>query len=307
MDAPTRRLRAGSEHGSRRALMISVGRGKMSWRRIGRDSLTLLGVILAVTYWWYLTTTGGGPVDVRWYWEADPTNLYPNPGLGEKNGYNYSPAFEFVVGWWRWLPFEVFTAIWRAILLALLVWMAGPFTIFVLLLVPVASEINAGNIQIMLAAAVVVGFRYPAAWSFVLLTKATPGIGLLWFALQRRWRSLAIATGVTFAVAGVSYLIDPVRWGGYLTLMTGNPAPSVAPYYLPLWVRLGPAVAFVAFGGLTGRRWPVVVGSTLALPVFYIISPSMLVGTLPFLRTALGAWLDRRSPAAQASAVMDNR
>ncbi len=34
---------------------------------------------------------------------------------------------------------------------------AGPFTIFVLFLSPVASEINAGNVQILLAAAVVLG------------------------------------------------------------------------------------------------------------------------------------------------------
>jgi hypothetical protein len=41
------------------------------------------------------------------------------------------------------------------------------------------------------------------------------------------------------------------------------------------------------------------VGSTLALPVYYIISTSMLVGVLPFLREALGRLLaERRSSAA---------
>ena len=86
----------------------------MTWRRIIRDALVLLGIIAAVVYWWYLTSTGGLPVDVRYYWAADPTNLYPHPELAEHNGYNYSPAFEFVVAWWRWLPFDVFVAIWRA-------------------------------------------------------------------------------------------------------------------------------------------------------------------------------------------------
>ena len=270
----------------------------MTWRRILRDGLVLLGILAAVVYWWYLTSTGGLPVDVRWYWEADPARLYPHPELAERNGYNYSPAFEFVVGWWRWIPFEVFVAIWRAVLLALLVWMAGPFTIFVLFTIPVASEINAGNIQIMLAAAVVIGFRFPAAWAFVLLTKVTPGIGLLWFALRRRWRDLAIAVGVTAAVLAVSFVAGPARWFEYLTLMTGSPAPSVAPYYLPLWVRLAPALAFIVLGGWTGKRWPVVVGGTLALPVFYTISPSMLVGVLPFVREALGRWLDQRAASA---------
>jgi hypothetical protein len=272
----------------------------MTWRRIVRDGLVLLGVIAAIVYWWYLTTRGGLPVDVRWYWEADPANLYPHPELAERNGYNYSPAFEFVVGWWRWVPFEVFVAMWRAILLALLVWMAGPFTIFVLFTIPVASEVNAGNIQIMLAAAIVIGFRFPAAWAFVLLTKVTPGIGLLWFAVRRQWRALAIAFGATAVIAAVSFALGPDRWFDYLALMTGSPAPSVAPYYLPLWVRLGPAIAFIVWGGLTDRRWPVVVGSTLALPVFYIISPSMLVGVLPYARQGLGRWLDHRFPATAA-------
>jgi hypothetical protein len=81
-----------------------------------------------------------------------------------------------VVGWGRHLPFDVFVGIWRTILLATLVWLAGPFTPFVLLLVPVASEVNAGNIQILLAGAIVAGFRWPGTWSFVLLTKVTPGI-----------------------------------------------------------------------------------------------------------------------------------
>jgi hypothetical protein len=207
------------------------------------------------------------------------------------------------MGWLRWIPFDVFVALWRAVLLALVVWMAGPFTIFVLFTVPVASEINAGNIQIMLAAAIVIGFRFPAAWSFVLLTKVTPGIGLLWFAIRRRWRDLAIAFGATVMLAAISFAIDPGRWFDYVRLLTGAPAPSVAPYYLPFWVRLGPALAFIVWGGVTGHRWPVVVGSTLALPVFYTISPAMLVGVLPFAREALGRELDRRFPETAMAAA----
>ena len=266
-------------------------------RRLVRDGLVLVGILAAVVYWWQLTTTGGEPVDVRAYWLADTADLYGGALKGQTtNAYLYSPAFELVVGWGRWISFEAFVAIWRAILLALLIWMAGPFTIFVLFTVPVASEINAGNIQIMLAAAIVIGFRFPASWSFVLLTKVTPGIGLLWFAIRRRWRDLAIAIGVTVAIVAVSFVLHPDRWFDYLSLLAGSPAPGVAPYYVPIWIRLGPAVAFIVWGGVTGHRWPVVVGSTLALPVYYIISTSMLVGVLPYAREALGRWLDRRFP-----------
>jgi glycosyl transferase family 87 len=254
-------------------------------------------------------------VDVRWYWEADPSNLYPHPELLQQNGYNYSPAFELVVGWGRHLTFEQFTAVWRAALLVALVWMAGPFTAFVLFLYPVASEVNAGNIQLLLAAAIVLGFRggdragelaspatrrwsaWPATWAFVLLTKVTPGVGLLWFALRRRWRDLAVALGVTAAIAAATFLLWPDRWLDWFALLTAGSPPPVPPFYLPFLPRLVAAIAIVAVAAWRGWRWPVVVAGTLALPAFYTLSPSMLVGVLPFAREALGRWASARLQA----------
>ena len=271
--------------------------------RVARDALVILGIVLAVAYWVFYTVNGGQPVDLHWYWAADPHHLYPHPELAEKNGYNYTPAFEFVVGWGRLLPFEVFTAIWRAILLAGIVWLAGPLTPFVLLTVPVGSEVNAGNIQILLALAIAVGFRYPATWAFVLLTKVSPGIGLLWFVIRREWRHLAIALAATAAVAAASLLFWADQWPGYLTLLTSGAAPAVAPLYLTLWQRLPFALVLVVVGARAGWRWTVPVAATVALPVFYWISPSMLLGALPFVREAAGRWiiargwsLDRRPP-----------
>jgi hypothetical protein len=270
----------------------------------------VLCIIAAATYWLYLTNGGGLPVDVHYYWAADPSNLYPHPEAGEHNGYNYSPAFEFVAGWWRGIPFEAYAAIWRAVLLAMLVYLAGPFTLFALLTVPVASEINAANIQIPLALAVVLGFRWPATWAFVILTKLTPGIGLLWFALRHEWRHLAIAIGVTAAIAAVSFVLMPDQWAGYVRLLTGSPAPAVAPYYLPFWTRLPVAIAFIVFGGVTCRRWPVVIGATLALPVYYITSSAMLVGLLPYVRKGLGRLVERftarRAPTRDPAMSIDS-
>ena len=99
----------------------------------------------------------------------------------------------------------------------------------------------------------------------------------------------------------MSFVIDPGRWFDYARLITSGQQPAVAPFYLPLWVRLIPAILIIAWGGITGHRWPVVVGSTLALPVFYTISPSMLVGVLPFAREALGRWLDERYPESRGT------
>jgi hypothetical protein len=263
--------------------------------RLSRDALVMLGIVAAVGIWWWYTFGGlGNPVDVRYYWAADPANLYPHPELAEKNGYNYSPAFEFVVGWGRHLPFEVFTAIWRAVLLGALVRLAGPFTVLVLVWSPVTSEINAANIQILLALAVVLGFRWPGTWAFVLLTKVSPGIGLLWFLVRREWRKLGMALAVTAVIGGASMLLWFDRWQDYVALITSGQAPSVSPFYLSLYQRLPFAIGFVALGAWRGWRWPVVVGATLALPVFYFTSLAMLVGVLPSARTALGSQLRKR-------------
>jgi hypothetical protein len=262
-----------------------------------------LGILFAAYYWLYLTQNVGLPVDVRWYWEANPNNLYPNPELLQRNGYNYSPAFELIVGWGRLLDFETFVAIWRAILLIVFVWLAGPLAIFAMFTPPVASEINAGNIQILMAAAIVLGFRggprsfWPATWAFVLLTKVTPGVGLLWFVLRRRWRALAIALGVTAVIAAITFVIWPQRWFDWFTLLSQGSPPPVPPYNLPLLPRLAVAVAVIAIGAWRGWRWPVVVGATLALPAFYTLSPSMLVGVLPFAREAASRWAAARREA----------
>ena len=275
---------------------------EVNWLRLCRDGLVVLGVVAAAAMWWLYTFGDlGRPVDVRYYWAADPSHLYPHPELAEHNGYNYAPVFEYVVGWGRALPFEAFVAIWRAVLLLAVVYLAGPLTLPVLLFVPVASEVNAGNIQLLLALAVVVGFRHPAAWAFVLLTKVTPGIGLLWFVVRREWRALRIVATVTAALVLVSLITHGSQWPAYLSLIASGGAPGVAPYYLPLWVRLPPAIAIVVIGARLGWRWTVVVGATLALPVFYIISWSMLVGVLPFVREAAGRWLARHGRTLERS------
>lgn len=266
---------------------------------IVRHGLTLIGILVAAAVWLEFTRSGGQPVDAHAYWTADPNDLYRIARSGQTtDSYLYPPAFEVFVSWGRVVPFEVFVAIWRALLLAALVYLAGPLTILVLFTVPVASEINAGNIQILLALAIVLGFRWPASWAFVVLTKLTPGVGLAWFALRREWRALAMAAGATVLVGGVSFVLSRDAWFAYLALLVGQPAPAVAPYYLSFWTRLPFALGFVAFGAWRGYRWPVVVGATLALPVYYIISTSMLVGVLPFLRSEAGRRIEARWPGA---------
>jgi hypothetical protein len=134
----------------------------------------------------------------------------------------------------------------------------------------------------------VVGFRYPAAWAFTLLTKVTPGIGLLWFAGRRAWRSLAIAAGVTAAISLVSFAIAPHLWFEWFESLRHNTAVNIPAYAValpwPLAVRLALAAAIALVGGILGWRWTVIVACTLALPVLWISGLSVLLGIIALLR-----------------------
>ena len=138
---------------------------------------------------------------------------------------------------------------------------------------PVALELYEGNIHLWIAAAIALGFRYPWTWGFVLLTKVTPGVGLLWFAVRREWRALAIALGVTGVIVAVSLVLEGQLWVDWLAFIGSTPeGGSVAQFQIPipLWMRLPAAAALVVWGALTDRRWTVVVAATLALPVLWV-------------------------------------
>ena len=140
----------------------------------------------------------------------------------------------------------------------------------------------------MLAVAIVLGFRWPAAWSFVVLTKVTPGIGLLWFAVRREWRQLAIAAGATALVVVVSFLFAPRGvWSEWIGVLLGNANAPIESGSLPvpLLVRLPIAALVIVWAARGDRRWALPIGCLLALPVIWYGSLSLIVATIPLLRT----------------------
>jgi hypothetical protein len=145
----------------------------------------------------------------------------------------------------------------------------------------------------------VLGFRWPAVWSFVLLTKITPGIGLLWFAVRREWRSLAIAIGATGAVVAVSYVLMPDAWRTWPQVLANNVGKNGtwAAVPIPLAVRLPFAVALVVWGARTNRRWTVPVSAMLALPALWYGGLSIMVAVLPLVGAR--SWSDVRRVAAE--------
>ena len=226
--------------------------------------------------------------DARCYWQATLANPYLHSDWNDPIAYVYSPAFLQLVSPLTALPWQAFMAVWTALLVLAVRFLTGPRLLAAGLLFPFAAmEVAGGNVSLLLAAAIVVGFRWPAAWSIVLLTKITPGIGLLWFAVRREWRSLAIALGVTAAIALVSFVVLPGQWRAWIDVVVQNAlagkSGTWASVPIPLWIRLPFAIALVVWGARTDRRWTVPVAAMLALPALWYGGLSMLLAVIPLL------------------------
>jgi hypothetical protein len=272
-------------------------------RRAIRHGLAIAGVIVAA--WMYLvvgdTTWQRPAADGLVYWGVDVSDPYAGATVGGANAYLYSPAFAQVFAVIGLLPREVFTVAWTVLLAGVAVWLARPWPASLLVLaLPVSQEIMIGNIHLLLAAAIVLGFRWAGTWAFVLLTKVTPGIGLLWFAVRREWRALAVALGTTALVAAVSFALSPDAWRDWFALLrTDGGSQSRV-----LLLRLVIAAAVVTWGARTERRWTVPLGAMLALPVVWMDSFSMLLGCVRLgPRQTLTATAAAPQPTAEADAT----
>ena len=216
--------------------------------------------------------------DALCYWLASVHAPYTLSDWTQPIAYVYSPAFLQAIAPLTALPWPIFFGVWTALLLAAVRFLTGPRLLAVGVLLAMI-ELAGGNISLLLAAAMVLGFRYPAAWSFVLLTKVTPGIGLLWFVVRREWRSLGIALGTTALVVAVSAIVNPgvwLEWFGLLVRLAGRDG-TWAAIPIPFLVRLPFAVAVVVWGALTDRRWTVPVAGMLALPALWYGGLTMLL------------------------------
>jgi hypothetical protein len=221
------------------------------------------------------------------YWSIDFNDLYgramnSNFALG---AFRYAPPIAYLFGPLGALPWWLFLWLWVALMLAIITWLSGRWTLVVLALPPIALELYHGNVHLLMAAAIALGFRYPWTWSFVILTKVSPGIGVLWFAFRREWRSLAIALGVTAAISLATFVVAPGYWSEWIASIVSNlsepqfySVPPPAPLRLPL------AVALLFWGARTDRPWTVAVAATLALPIIWPHGLTVALAAIPFLR-----------------------
>lgn len=266
------------------------------WRRI----LTIGGLALAVALVVGMTLTAepfqpdayGPGQDARAYWAVPLEAPYQPGSVGHESAYLYSPAFLQLLTPLRVLPWPAFLALWTIMLLAVLRWLSGPL-LYGPLVVLTFPELWGGNVTILLAAAIVLGFRYPGAWALPLLTKVTPGLGLLWFVVRREWRALGMAAVATALVVGVSALLAPGSWSAWIDLLRTSTGSSTVPgsVPIPLLVRLPVAGLVIAWAARTDRRWLLLVGVLLAMPVIWWGSFSLLAGVAALRRREAESWL----------------
>lgn len=258
-------------------MVMSLGswRGTFpAWLTLPRRRLLLAALlIIGWTYMvWYPLVTEPG-FDSQAYRAADLGALY-DAEYGSAGAFAYSPPAALLSLPLGLLPQQVFVVVWTALLLSTTFWLAGREALIWLAFPPLACLVVMGNIEILIGAAIVLGFRHPWAWSFVLLTKVTPGVGLLWFATRREWRALAVALGATAAIVAVTYVFLPDAWHSWFAFLSQSRGSEG---WAPLLPRLAVAAGLVVWGARSNRRWTLVVAAMLAVPHFWFASLGGLV------------------------------
>lgn len=216
------------------------------------------------------------PGDAAFYW-------HPEVHVA---GYVYPPVLAQLLEPLRAIgAWQVYVVAWMALCFASLGYVLGRWAFLAVALVVPATLVGGGqwwsgpiesvllgNVTMPMTAAIVLGMRRPAAWAVPLLTKITPGVGVLWYAFRGEWRAFALALGVTAGIVGVSFVLDPAGWAAYVALVLDNAGsasngpPIVGP---PLWVRLPAAVLLIFAAARTNRPWLVPVACATAIVGMY--------------------------------------
>ena len=266
--------------------MQALRTSRIAWHRLGRDTFVIAAVL------WLLACLTGfipGGGDAHIYWANRLPDPYTIRSYEALDGFFYSPAFAQALYLPTALPWHAFLTAWTAVILAAVYWMVGPWALPAMLFLPIPLEIYFGNVNLLFAAVIIGGFRYPALWALPILTKVTPGIGVLWFAFRGEWRSFGIAIGATAAIVAVSFVLAPALWTDWASLLTANGGASGGIEVPPLSIRMPVAIVVLSWAARTDRAWvlPIVVlvasqriwpaslSVLIAVPVLYYRPPAL--------------------------------
>jgi hypothetical protein len=279
--------RVGEPGGGAPALAWTLSpQARLRWRAV-RDGLSIVGLVaVPLIVWLNRDSRSIVGFDAYTTWSIDLDRLYAGVYL-DLGTFRYTPAYAQTFAWAGNLPWELFLGLWLAAIVAIINRWTGRWTLAVIAVPMVALELYHGNIHVVMAAAMVYGFRWPALWAFPLLAKVTPGLAVVWFAGRREWRKLAIALGVTAVIAAVSFLLEPGLWAEFVAVNRAGldwvPETPV-PVDVAFMYRAPLALALAFYGGRRDWRWTVPIAGMIALPIIWWHGYAMLLGVIPLLR-----------------------
>lgn len=256
------------------------------WRGPMLLGLTVGGAMAAVFV--SLANTGRfAGYDVHAYWAVDASDPYRIHVAPAFDAFLYSPPLAFLFDPLGALPFEAVRVLWAAMQGVVLAILAGPFAPLLAFTGPVHDDMLTGNIALLMGAAIALGIaRWPAAWAFPILAKATPVVGLAWYVGRRDWHGLAVATAATGAIVVITGLLAPGLWLEWFGVLRDNTGVQAQLELGPLPVRMALAALACWWAGRTGRAWVVPVAVALSAGHVWVGSLSVAVAAV---------WLWRRS------------
>lgn len=267
-----------------------------TWRRVAVTALAVLGAallaIIVGTFW-------RSPGDNLAYWIAGQhlaagVEIY---ATGEAAfapyAYHYTPPLaQLLAPLTIVVPTVAYLVVYRALEL-LATWdLAGRRILPMLALIaflPVAVELRFENVHLFIALAIVLGLRrWPWLFAVGAVVKISPGLGIVYLALRRRWRDAAVAAVLGGLIVFVSFVLDPPLWAAWLEAVleradsTGN---SLLP--VPYLVRAAAGLGLTIAGGLIGRR----PGELLLVAGITLANPNLALNGLAVLAAAVPIWL----------------
>jgi hypothetical protein len=246
------------------------------WDRIGLAGSAVIGLIVGLAMIAGVTPLPG---DAAVYWLARPGDVavgvygYPPPLVQLLEPLRWIDAWQvYVVGWMVLCFASLGYILGRWAFVAIAVAVPGSFLPWMEPVTGPISSVLMGNVTLPMVAAMVAATRHPALWAVPILTKITPGVGLLWFAFRGEWRALAVGSGVPLAVVAVSFALSPDAWIAFVRFALANSGadvngpPIVGP---PLWLRIPAAVLLIAWGARTNRPRVLPLAGALAVIGLY--------------------------------------
>jgi hypothetical protein len=217
--------------------------------------------------------------------------IYAPPEIAfEPFAYHYPPPMaQLFAPLTLMLPAVAYAALYRGLMLLALWDLAGRRMLHMLALLaflPVAVALRVENVEIFMAIAIVLGLRrWPWLFTILALLKVSPGLGIVYLALRRRWRDAGVSLLVGAVIVAVSLALAPDLWRAWLDAIAGR-ADIVGNSVLPIPYSARAVAGFVlaVVAGLLGRRTGellLVLGVTLANPGLSLQGFAVLAAAIP--------------------------